>query len=67
MYTARGGEGGGQRIYFKGAKFFQIPPHHKEFLTTPPPPPPHHPVLTRKVKYRQYDEMVEILIFKIEN
>ena len=74
----KGGRKGGQRIYFKRAKFFQIPPHHKEFLTTLPldqkkkrqplpPPLPHHPVLTRKVKYRQYDEMVKILIFKIEN
>ena len=52
----------------------------QNFLTTPsldqkkklqPPPPPflHSPlpVLTRKVKYRQYDEMVERWMFKIEN
>ena len=51
----------------------------QNFLTTPsldqkkklqpprPLPPLPLPVLTRKVKYRQYDEMVERWMFKIEN
>ena len=34
---------------------------------TPSTPSPTHQVLTRKVKYRQYDEMVEGLMFEIEN
>ena len=74
MYTA-GGLGGGQRIRLKRAKFFQIPPHHVEFFDNPPLdqkkklklPPHHHPLLTRKVKYRQYDEILERFMFQIEN
>ena len=31
MYTA----GGEQRIFFKGANFFNIPPHHTEFFDSP--------------------------------
>ena len=49
------------------------PPPHTHFLTPPPPldqnkkfPPPSYSVLTRKVKYGQYDEMVWTLMFKIE-
>jgi len=30
MYTA-----GGQRIFFKGAKFVNIPPHHTKFFDNP--------------------------------
>ena len=42
MYNARGVVGGGgrgeggQTIYLKGAKFFQIPPHHTEFFDNLP-------------------------------
>ena len=47
----------GKRIFFKGAKFFHIPPHHREFFVAPfstrrrkwQPPPPYS-VLTRKVE-----------------
>ena len=73
VYCKAGG-GWGKRICFKVAKFFNVPPH-TNFLTTPPPPPlltriKNYPlsysVLTRKVKYGQYDEMVWRLMFKIE-
>ena len=53
MYAA-----GGSRGYFLKGQ------HHTEFFDNPPPPydqrkndspPPHHPVLTGKVRYRQYN------------
>ena len=63
MYTAGGGGGGGW-IFFKNAKFREIPQTSYRIFGHPPPPPPlltksqkmtpnPHPVLTRKVKYRQ--------------
>ena len=67
------GAGAAEDIFFKGKIFYNppAPTHHTEFLrtplmtkrknsTNPPPPPfPRHSVLTRKVKYRPYDEMVK--------
>ena len=43
-----------------------IPPLDQKKVIIPPPPPA-YPVLLRKVKYGQYDEIVQRLIFKIEN
>ena len=66
MYTAGRGGGACRGYFFQRQNFLRSPLHHTEFLTTPPPLP-RHAVLTRKVKYRQYDEMVERWMFQIEN
>ena len=68
----KGGREGGKGYILKGQNFFRSAHIIQNFLTTHPldqkkKRQPHHPVSTRKVKYRQYDEMVEILMFKIEN
>ena len=55
----QGGEGRGE--FFKGQNFSISPTSYRIFGQSP------HPVLTRKVKYGQYDEMVQRLMFKIEN
>ena len=57
---------------------FHIPLHHAEFfdmihpldqkkMPPPPPPPPLPLILMRKVKNGEYDEMVQRLMFTIEN
>ena len=72
MYTA--GDWGGEKIFFKRANFFNIPPRHTEYFDIPPldqtkkmAPTPPQPLLTRKVTYGQYDEKVQRLMFKIEH
>jgi len=76
VYCSRGRGGGlpGGKRYFLRGKIFFISPHIIQRLLTSPlltkrkndtPPPP--PVLMRKIKYRQYDKMVQRLMFKIEN
>ena len=55
----QGGGGEVRRTFFKGANVFNHPLAQKKNMTP-------HPVLTRKVKYRQYDKMVERLMCKIE-
>ena len=42
----------------KKQNFFNIPPYRTDFFDNSPPPPP-HPILKRKVKYGQYDEIVQ--------
>ena len=62
MYTAGGkGKGGGGRGYFlKGQNFLISPAYYTEIFDNPALDQkknrqPSHPVLTRKVKYGQYD------------
>ena len=68
--------GGAKDIFFKGKiledaptsyRIFDNPPLEQKKKYNHRPPPLPHVVLTRKVKYRQYDEMVERWMFKIEN
>ena len=80
MYTAAGGGGvgvaGRKEIFFRGKNFFHIPSHHtgsfdipslEQKKKRPPPPPPPPSILMRKIKHRQYDKMLQRLMFKIEN
>ena len=60
LWGEEGGGGGcwGKGMFFKGENYFHIPPYHTEFfgipllLTTL--------VFRRKVKYGQYDEMINV-------
>ena len=64
MYTTGAGRGRGKvaEDIFKGAKFFRIPPLDQKKKWQPPT----RLVLMRKVKYGQYDEMVQRFL-KVEN
>ena len=66
MYTAggKGGGGGGRGYFLKGQNFLISPAYYTEIFDNPRSWPaldqkknrqPSHPVLTRKVKYGQYD------------